>query len=224
MSPRTTSFPAPQRKIVEARRTKRNLNQRCRFPITVFWPSLMSHHASPENPSARTIRGADTCRRTGSAGLQASPLQAIPDGTPLACWLPVKPGLTVHGLRHGHKTWMADDGIPEILAEQRTGQPSTPLTRAAARRAARPATRREPRASRLDDTPRDTTAAPSTGRQDSRPSGLGMPPPGVGAVPADPPGFWPGPRASPRFPSVISRSPRLNSARAGRPGAPEACP
>ena len=30
-------------------------------------------------------------------------------------------GLTVHGLRHGHKTWMAEDGIPEILAEQRLG-------------------------------------------------------------------------------------------------------
>jgi hypothetical protein len=41
--------------------------------------------------------------------------------TPLACWLPVKDGLTPHGLRHGHKTWMAEDGIPEILAEQRLG-------------------------------------------------------------------------------------------------------
>jgi hypothetical protein len=26
--------------------------------------------------------------------------------TPLACWLPVKDGLTPHGLRHGHKTWV----------------------------------------------------------------------------------------------------------------------
>jgi hypothetical protein len=33
----------------------------------------------------------------------------------------VKPGLTGHGLMHGHKTWMAEDGIPEILAEQRLG-------------------------------------------------------------------------------------------------------
>jgi hypothetical protein len=40
---------------------------------------------------------------------------------PLASWLPVKAGLTPHGLRHGHKTWMAEDGIPEILAEQRLG-------------------------------------------------------------------------------------------------------
>jgi hypothetical protein len=29
--------------------------------------------------------------------------------------------LTTHGLRHGHKTWMAEDGIPEILSEQRLG-------------------------------------------------------------------------------------------------------
>jgi hypothetical protein len=44
-----------------------------------------------------------------------------PPDTPLACWLPIKPGLTAHGLRHSHKTWMAEDGIPEILAEQRLG-------------------------------------------------------------------------------------------------------
>ncbi len=48
-------------------------------------------------------------------------IQAIPEGTPLASWLPLKPGLTPHGLRHGDKTWMAEDGIPEILAEQRLG-------------------------------------------------------------------------------------------------------
>jgi Phage integrase family len=42
-------------------------------------------------------------------------------GAPLACWLPVKDGLTPHGLRHSHKTWMAEDGIPEVLAEQRLG-------------------------------------------------------------------------------------------------------
>ena len=48
-------------------------------------------------------------------------IRAIPEDTPLTCWLPVKPGLTPHGLRHSHKTWMAEDGIPEILAEQRLG-------------------------------------------------------------------------------------------------------
>jgi integrase len=48
-------------------------------------------------------------------------IQAIPEGTLPACWLPVRPGLTPHGLRHSHKTWMAEDGIPEIFAEQRLG-------------------------------------------------------------------------------------------------------
>jgi len=48
-------------------------------------------------------------------------IQAIPEGAPLTCWLPVKFGLTPHGLRHSHRTWMAEDGIPEILAEQRLG-------------------------------------------------------------------------------------------------------
>ena len=40
---------------------------------------------------------------------------------PFACWLPARDGLTPHGLKHSHKTWMAEDGIPEILAEQRLG-------------------------------------------------------------------------------------------------------
>ena len=47
-------------------------------------------------------------------------IQAIPDGTPLTCWRPIQPGLTTHGLRHSHKT-TSEDGIPEILAEQRLG-------------------------------------------------------------------------------------------------------
>ncbi|KOV82314.1 hypothetical protein ADL03_25435 [Nocardia sp. NRRL S-836] len=34
---------------------------------------------------------------------------------------PVKPGLTFHGTRHSHKTWMIDDGIPEIAQALRLG-------------------------------------------------------------------------------------------------------
>ena len=48
-------------------------------------------------------------------------IRAFSEDVPLTCWLPVKLGLTPHGLRHSHKTWMAEDGIPEILAEQRLG-------------------------------------------------------------------------------------------------------
>jgi integrase len=48
-------------------------------------------------------------------------IRIVPDGTPLSSWLPLVPGLTGHGLRHGHRTWMAEDGIPDVLAEQRLG-------------------------------------------------------------------------------------------------------
>ena len=34
---------------------------------------------------------------------------------------PAKPGLTFHGTRHSHKTWMIDDGIPEIAQALRLG-------------------------------------------------------------------------------------------------------
>ena len=39
----------------------------------------------------------------------------------LASWLPVLHGLTPHGLRHGHQTWMDEDGIPEVLKTERMG-------------------------------------------------------------------------------------------------------
>ena len=31
------------------------------------------------------------------------------------------PGLTFHGLRHSHKTWMIADGLPEIAQSRRLG-------------------------------------------------------------------------------------------------------
>ncbi len=72
--------------------------------------------ASPSPPGhPQTHRSRDYAPPRGRG------IQVIRDDTPLACWLPIKPGLTVHGLRHSHKTWMAEDGIPEILAEQRLG-------------------------------------------------------------------------------------------------------
>lgn len=42
-------------------------------------------------------------------------VKRIAEDVPLACWLPAKEGLTPHGLRHSHKTWMEEDGIPDIL-------------------------------------------------------------------------------------------------------------
>lgn len=47
-------------------------------------------------------------------------IRKIPDDKPLSCWLPIRPGLTPHGLRHSHKT-SSEDGIPEILQALRLG-------------------------------------------------------------------------------------------------------
>jgi integrase len=62
-----------------------------------------------------------TVTHKNDAGYRAGSSEQPAEDPPLACWLPVKDGLTPHGLRHSHKTWMAEDGIPEILAEQRLG-------------------------------------------------------------------------------------------------------
>ncbi|WP_410603761.1 hypothetical protein [Amycolatopsis sp. lyj-90] len=34
---------------------------------------------------------------------------------------PVKPGLTFHGLRHSHKTWLISDGVPRVAQSPRLG-------------------------------------------------------------------------------------------------------
>jgi hypothetical protein len=87
-----------------------------------IWPSGPADHRRHHGPA-----GPPGCSlATSRCGIAFIPpsgrgIQVIPEGIPLGCWLPLKPGLTPHGLRHSHKTWMAEDGIPEILAEQRLG-------------------------------------------------------------------------------------------------------
>ncbi|WP_113701920.1 hypothetical protein [Nonomuraea lactucae] len=46
------------------------------------------------------------------------PLEVRPH---LVTWLPLLPGLTPHGLRHGHQTWMDDGGIKKALKVERMG-------------------------------------------------------------------------------------------------------
>lgn len=43
------------------------------------------------------------------------------DDRTVASWLPIRRGLTPHGLRHAHKTWMIEDGIREVLQHDRLG-------------------------------------------------------------------------------------------------------
>jgi integrase len=64
--------------------------------------------------------GTTVSHKVGAAHCPGSGEQPA-DDPPLATWLPIKPGLTPHGYRHSQKTWMIEDGIPEILAEQRLG-------------------------------------------------------------------------------------------------------
>ena len=39
----------------------------------------------------------------------------------LASWLPLRPGLTPHGLRHGHQTWLDELGVRYVLQSERMG-------------------------------------------------------------------------------------------------------
>jgi hypothetical protein len=56
----------------------------------------------------------------GKARCPGSGQEPLPD-VMLSSWLPVLHGLTPHGLRHGHQTWMDEDGIPEVLKTERMG-------------------------------------------------------------------------------------------------------
>jgi hypothetical protein len=88
---------------------------------TTVWPGIpIAAWPSAQPPSAPGA-GTDADQHAGFTPPRGRGIPTIPEGTPLACWLPLRLGLTPHGLGHSHKTWMAEDGIAEILAEQRLG-------------------------------------------------------------------------------------------------------
>lgn len=41
--------------------------------------------------------------------------------TPIASWLPVRYGMTTHGLRHANQTWMGEDRVADVLRDERMG-------------------------------------------------------------------------------------------------------
>ncbi|AGZ39592.1 tyrosine-type recombinase/integrase [Actinoplanes friuliensis] len=45
----------------------------------------------------------------------------VTEDSRLASWLPVLPGLTPHGQRHGYQTWLDEDGIPYVAQSQQMG-------------------------------------------------------------------------------------------------------
>jgi hypothetical protein len=88
-------------------------------------PRLVSTEGTGRCPSCGhavglRLYGKTVAHKTGTGHCPGGG-QPPAEDAPLACWLPVKDRLTPHGLRHSHKTWMAEDGIPEIPAEQRLG-------------------------------------------------------------------------------------------------------
>jgi integrase len=88
---------------------------------TTVWPGIPIAAWPSAQPPDAPEAGTDADQHAGFTPPRGRGIPTIPEDTPLACWLPLKSVLTSHGLRHSHKTWMAEDGIPEILAEQRLG-------------------------------------------------------------------------------------------------------
>lgn len=93
---------------------------------TVTLPPFLAHLLAAELARTRspvvftTIRGKHL-RRSGFHRRLWAPAVAgttLPDGT---TWPPIKPGLTFHGLRHSHKTWLIEDGIPDVAQARRLG-------------------------------------------------------------------------------------------------------
>lgn len=82
----------------------------------------------------RRTDGAIVAHKSGQMRCAGSG-QAPGDDVVLASWLPVIQGLTPHGLRHGHKTWMDEAGIADVLKAERLGA-SSHLARIATRASA----------------------------------------------------------------------------------------
>ena len=45
-----------------------------------------------------------------------------------ACWLPIRQGLTRHGLRHAHRTLLEEVGTPKVLMDERMGHTDTSVS------------------------------------------------------------------------------------------------
>jgi integrase len=84
---------------------------------------LRAHLATHDHPHVFITPSGELHRRSNFA---RRVLRPAADGThhqrrPVVSLRAAKPGLTFHGLRHGHKTWMIADGIPEVAQSRRLG-------------------------------------------------------------------------------------------------------
>ncbi|MGH3272904.1 MAG: tyrosine-type recombinase/integrase [Streptosporangiaceae bacterium] len=110
-------------------------HRRSNYSRRVFRPAVDGRHRPAGKDRHGRIVIADTTQWPGvpaAAWPPAEPevpftlprgkgIRKFSDDTPLSCWLVIRPGLTPHGLRHSHKTWMTEDGIPEIVQALRLG-------------------------------------------------------------------------------------------------------
>jgi integrase len=79
---------------------------------------LREHLASTDNPFVFTTRTGRPIRRST---FDRRIFRPAVDGDPRHGLAAVRPGLTFHGLRHSHKTWLIADHIPEIAQARRLG-------------------------------------------------------------------------------------------------------
>jgi integrase len=86
-------------------------------------PLLLAYLATHEHPHVFVTLDGQLHRRSNFA---RRALRPAADGTlsavrPRVRLQPIRTGLTFHGLRHGHKTWMIADGVPEVGQSRRLG-------------------------------------------------------------------------------------------------------
>lgn len=102
-----TRNPAPSRPAPHWRRSG--------FGAWIFGPAASGWYPAKAPQPRRTVP------------LAAEPWPGAPvrgrnnQGRAEACWVPVAPGLTEHGLRHSHKSLMAELRTPEVLSHERLG-------------------------------------------------------------------------------------------------------
>ncbi|MFE9099928.1 hypothetical protein [Actinomadura geliboluensis] len=74
-------------------------------------------NALPDEPCKTPAGGGHTHRPRVAAARAAGHVRELQ----LASWLPIKAGLTPHGLRHSHRVWLDEIGTPAILVHDRLG-------------------------------------------------------------------------------------------------------
>ncbi|MFI6093512.1 tyrosine-type recombinase/integrase [Streptomyces sp. NPDC051218] len=87
------------------------------FLTTLLTQDLATHRRDHvfTSVTGKLLRRSTTQRRYWAPAVSGC---TFPDDT---VWKPIKPGLTFHGLRHSHKTWLIEDNIPDVAQARRLG-------------------------------------------------------------------------------------------------------